>query len=235
MNEFYISFIIVNIREGGIMQNEITAIFADRLQDLIANSGKTIKELAKEIGVAEGSLSKYQNDGAEAGIVALHKIAKYFGVSADYLLNLHDIPSVDKDIQAISKLTGLTVKAIEKLKDDFTDMVTCQEIINTLLESKLFDTLWSYCVDAALTHSYLVESSQATPDNSIDVVSDIPIYVPNMSSKHVWAPAYDIADYYKRATADVFEDIMDEVVSNPVILQRLTNMNITAFAQENQD
>lgn len=67
---------------------ETTKCFADRLQDLISESGKDVKTLAAEIGVSSGALSKYQNDKGEPGITALYKIAAYFDVTADYLVGL---------------------------------------------------------------------------------------------------------------------------------------------------
>ena len=69
---------------------DTTKCFADRLQDLIADSGKDMKTLASEIGISSGALSKYQNDNSEPGITALAKIAQYFGVTADYLVGMSD-------------------------------------------------------------------------------------------------------------------------------------------------
>lgn len=75
------------------MGTETTMIFADRLQDLISASEKSIKELAAEIGISSGALSKYQNDAAEPGIDALKKIADYFGVSPNWLLGVSEFPN----------------------------------------------------------------------------------------------------------------------------------------------
>lgn len=74
---------------------ETTKCFADRLQDLISESGKDVKTLAAEIGVSSGALSKYQNDKGEPGITALYKIAAYFDVTADYLIGLSDNKTVE--------------------------------------------------------------------------------------------------------------------------------------------
>ena len=87
--------------------------FADRLQDLLASSDKSLSSLASEIGVPSGSLSTYQNNGREAGIISLKRIAKYFNVSADWLLGLSDTKHVeDSDIP---NKTGLTPQAVETL------------------------------------------------------------------------------------------------------------------------
>jgi len=81
-----------------------TKAFADRLSDLIdlkKQEGKTFKEIAIESGVPIGSLSKYHNDAAEAGVNSLVKLAKYFNVSTDYLLGITDIANGDAGDMAI--------------------------------------------------------------------------------------------------------------------------------------
>lgn len=90
-----------------------TKIFADRLLDLITESGKTIKQLSEEIGISSGSLSKYQNDGAVAGIDAISKIAKYFNVSVDWLLGHSSTRSPNPTLQGACAYTGLSEKAVD--------------------------------------------------------------------------------------------------------------------------
>ena len=93
---------------------EVTKCFEDRLQDLIADSGKDIKTLAAEIGISSGALSKYQNDKSEAGITALYKIARYFGVTTDYLVGISDNKTSGN--YHIGKRLGLTDEAIKELE-----------------------------------------------------------------------------------------------------------------------
>lgn len=93
---------------------DTTKCFADRLQDLIADSGKDVKTLASEIGISSGALSKYQNDKGEPGITALYKIAKYFGVTSDYLIGIGNNKKVENT--DIGNETGLSDEAIDTLK-----------------------------------------------------------------------------------------------------------------------
>ena len=51
----------------------VSKVFADNLQDLIAESGKPLNQLAKEIGISAGALSNYQNDSAAAGMEAIDR------------------------------------------------------------------------------------------------------------------------------------------------------------------
>lgn len=89
------------------MSTDTSKQFADHMSDLIKESGKEIKILAEEIGISSGALSKYQNDMAAPGIDALAKIAKYFKVSADWLLGLSQTPSTDESVEAVCKATGI--------------------------------------------------------------------------------------------------------------------------------
>lgn len=103
------------------MSTDVTMAFADRLQELIADSGKPIKDLAAEIGVSAGALSKYQNDAAEAGIDALAKISKYFDVSTDWLLGFTNDRS--RTPSAIDELQ-LTEGAVGNIKRQASRRVT---------------------------------------------------------------------------------------------------------------
>ena len=90
-------------------------VFADRLSDLISESGKTLRQIASEIGVSYPTLSTYQNGTQKANIEALAKIANYFNVSADYLLGLSDAPTTDKTAAAAVDYTGLALDTVKFL------------------------------------------------------------------------------------------------------------------------
>ena len=95
------------------MSSNVTKAFADNLSDLIADSGKTLKELATEIGVSPAILSKYQNDFAEAGIDNVSKIANYFHVSLDWLIGLTTVRSPNVTVRKVCNYTGLSEKAVD--------------------------------------------------------------------------------------------------------------------------
>lgn len=67
-------------------------MFYNVLLSLCKERGITISTLAKDLNIAKGSPSNWQR-GASPNSDAVVKIAKYFGVSCDYLLGLDDIPS----------------------------------------------------------------------------------------------------------------------------------------------
>ena len=112
-----------------------TKIFADRLQELISSSGKDMKTLETEIGVSAPALSKYQNDGGEAGINALEKIAEYFGVTADYLIGISDNKILENE--PIGNELNLSDEAVEMLRWSRDDSFL-NSTINALLENEDF-------------------------------------------------------------------------------------------------
>ena len=64
--------------------------FADRLKELRESKGLSINQLAKQLGIGPGTLHRWENRTRVPNIESLVLLAKYFGVSADYLLGLED-------------------------------------------------------------------------------------------------------------------------------------------------
>lgn len=96
---------------------ETTKTFQTRFEDLMIESGKTLRDIANDTGISRAALNNYANDKAEIGINNVVKLAKYFNVSADYLLGLSDAKTNDKDLQTVCDYTGLSVDNIEILQD----------------------------------------------------------------------------------------------------------------------
>ena len=64
--------------------------FAIRLRELRTDKGLSMKQLAQEINTTDGAVSNWENCVNEPKISYLIRLAKFFGVSADYLLGLED-------------------------------------------------------------------------------------------------------------------------------------------------
>ena len=63
-------------------------IFGERLKELRREYGVGQVELAKSIGVSKGIISLWENGQREPTMSNLVSLAKYFGVSVDYLVGL---------------------------------------------------------------------------------------------------------------------------------------------------
>lgn len=79
--------------------------------------GRPVTKTAEEIGISQSVLSDIIIGKKKAGISTstLVQLCSYFHVSADYLLGLSDNATVDPEIQAACKYTGLRDYAVEAL------------------------------------------------------------------------------------------------------------------------
>ena len=65
-------------------------IFAERLKELRQERGVSLETIAKAIGVSVIAVSRWENKKRIPNIESLVAIAKYFGVSTDYLVGMED-------------------------------------------------------------------------------------------------------------------------------------------------
>lgn len=81
------------------------------------NGAQTQKAAAEGAGISASLLSEIENNEKSRDVGCYHivKLAKYYGVSVDYLLGLSDVWHVEPDIKATCEYTGLSEDAIEKL------------------------------------------------------------------------------------------------------------------------
>lgn len=61
----------------------------ERIKDLRVERGLTLKELAEQTGLSSSALGSYEaDDTKDISHYALIRLAKFYGVTADYLLGL---------------------------------------------------------------------------------------------------------------------------------------------------
>lgn len=141
---------------------------AERIDDLVRNSGKSLSVVAKEIGVSPSLLSEIRNADIHStneyekrrniGSANLVKICNYFGVSADYLLCLSDVQTKNETIQGINQITGLSENAIIKLKvEKAINESAVADFVSYLITNDDFSNLIS-----AVNSSY-----NALPDSNV--------------------------------------------------------------------
>ena len=83
------------------------------LQDRATNP----KALAEYLGVSVQAVNQYKQGTAFPKTENLIKIAEFYGISVDYLLGRTSIPNMDANMQAVHRMTGLSVEAISKLSE----------------------------------------------------------------------------------------------------------------------
>ncbi len=120
---------------------ETTHIFAQRINELREERGLSQGKLADELGISRGALSYYESAQRTADISMLVKFAKYFDVTADYLLGLSD--NRTSKTAGIGEATGLSDEAIKKLQDikNGKNPKKNMKICNSFISSAQFEGL----------------------------------------------------------------------------------------------
>lgn len=120
------------------------SVLPSRLRDLIS-SAKDVKAIANLLNVSPQAVNQYKLGISYPKTENLIKIADYYGISVDYLLNLTDVPNRDTSIQAVNEVTGLSAGAIVKLHDMKAKNDSLCDIISAMIEdsnAEFFLSLW---------------------------------------------------------------------------------------------
>ena len=130
----------------------ISKIFADNISILVAEkketSGLNQNEIAREMGVSDGSLSGWCSDEKTITIDSLAKVSAYFGVSVDWLLGLNENRSPDVEKLSECKYTGLNEEAVDAIMFDRTHCDYDGNRYSAFLNSLLVNTNFRYLLSA---------------------------------------------------------------------------------------
>lgn len=116
------------------------------LRNIRKERGKTQKQIAKLLGVSQQSYSAYENGVSQPPRDALIKLAEYYQVSTDYLLDRTSLPASTQ-----GQVTFSNVFPVEKRKVPFLGKIACGEPIFAEEEKGVYmDTLNDLHVDFCL-------------------------------------------------------------------------------------
>lgn len=114
-------------------------MFAERLRELRRAADLTQSQLAEALGFAQTTIATYERGVKEPGREVIIAVAKYFGVSTDYLLGLtddknalavvvrgEDIPKVLRDVGAMAAIASK--EALESLSDEDLQRIAFQAL-----------------------------------------------------------------------------------------------------------
>ncbi len=137
--------------------------FGEKLYRLRVARGIYQKQLAVYLHVSVGTISNYENGIHSPDLKTLSKLASYFHVSADYLLNRTDY-----------------ISPVDALEQELIDQYTAGDIMNAILDLSLegrrdlvkYLTMLSACDGASLPslsgpghESFDFESPDPEPEN----------------------------------------------------------------------
>ena len=103
----------------------------------------TQEMLASCLGVKRQTVSLYMSGQSKPDVDQLCKIAHFFGVSSDYLICISDVQSTDEQMQQVCRFTGLSEKALEKLKKWGENGSHFRAFVNNAFENSEFWLLLS--------------------------------------------------------------------------------------------
>lgn len=136
-------------REIGDDSNE-SSEFAKRLKFLRKRKGDSQERMSRELSLGNCTYGTYENDRYLPDAKTIRDLAKYFNVSADYLLGLIDEPNhADTELPLVSGL-------FEECKDAMQDISFCSEAVNSIfkgfIQNPSFITFLQY-IDTYLIYS----------------------------------------------------------------------------------
>lgn len=107
----------------------------EKLKDMRTKRGMTSKQVCDEIkdklkyNISVGKYNEMEMDAdKDFGYRSIVYLAKFFDVSADYLMGISEDPCTVEDIKPIIKYTGLSCDALEFVKSN-------SDMINTLIKT----------------------------------------------------------------------------------------------------
>lgn len=138
--------------------------FPSALRRLKDEHDTTQEQLAAVLGLAaRQSVTGYTDGSTSPTPEKIVAVAKYYGVTADYLLGLSPVQSADPNIQVACKVTGLSQRAVENISKlqhvcweavDAVDYTSAPVLplreFETMLESKQFLNL---CLRLAIVNA----------------------------------------------------------------------------------
>lgn len=118
-------------------------MFSAVLRDLRMKGRLSQSQLAKSIGVSPGNVSDWELDKTKPGYVALSSLARYFDVSADYLLELGTLNQNNHypDLSSIKNEQGLLCDG-SPLTDMEADAVAMYRLLPESHKEEIFDLIY---------------------------------------------------------------------------------------------
>ena len=147
--------------------------FPTKLRKLMWEKKITQDELKDVLGVAtRQSVTGYIDGSTAPSAEKIASVARYFHVSADYLLGLSDVPSATPEMKAAAAFTGLSEKAVSLLSsiNDYSfDLVSA---LSFLLEDVGFYRSVLTSVSLFIKHRQLAAGAVKEFDDFMEIAAD---------------------------------------------------------------
>lgn len=108
-------------RKRETKSEDFYSAFPERLRTIMQEHETTQQELADYVGKSRQAIGYYADGSSSPDWKTVVSLARYFGVSTDWLLGATDIQSTNIDIQQICEYLGLSEQAVAFLHDESYD------------------------------------------------------------------------------------------------------------------
>lgn len=192
------------------------SVFADRLKELRLSRGENQSDVAKLLGVSVQSYSAYEGV-REPKFDFVCKLAQHYNVSADYLLGLTDIKTVDTNIKAICDYTGLSENTISELRKRIAEDPDDSEPIMQLFIDILVNSVEWFLIEMNImslldykneTNSIGSEYEKLLPQNIIELNREVN---KNSFGLYTIQPVHEQIERLRSQILLQFESILDEI------------------------
>lgn len=220
-------------------------IFAERLGQLIKENNYIHEDVASAVGVTRQGVGKWVSGDSVPDVLTTAKVAKFFGVSVDYLAGASDVRSADTELKAVCDYTGLSESNIKlfaelnKAKHLQEERKLYEKLLNVLKEedymnfpydidiiSTMIDVLDSYVeMMGNIKHAAVVNINHDIKENVDDELWEIAQERKKTGEESIYRKIYNngtiLSGYhYKRY---LFQSIIDESRHYfQEVIQRLT-------------
>lgn len=134
--------------------------------------GKTQEELAKFCGVSRQSIAQWKDGKTKPDIYYLTHIAKFFGVSTDYLLGLSTERTTDAELRGVCDYIGLSeggVRLLHKTKENTLSNIIVNGVVDALLADFESDAMEGHPVLTSISLFMNVNTSESFVDNQLAI------------------------------------------------------------------
>jgi len=174
---------------------------AVRIRKLTEQSGLSKAALAENIGVSRQALNDYCAGNSVPDANNLTKLAKYFRVSADWLLGLTDYENVTDTVNLVSAYTGLypdSIKTLHSFKEELK-ATPKDEIALSLVDCIITDSLKDFRDFSHLAAE--LHSDKGTIEERLDgiLIGKIPLA--------------DISETYRQKAVAVVTEAAEDVLN----------------------
>ncbi len=150
-------------------------IFCKRTAELLEQQGLTQVEMGQKIGITQGNISKIINgEYKTVSADTVYKIAKYLGVTTDYLLGLSDIKTPNTATQEICTALGINDDTLNFLIEHNKDNDILNKGIDKLI--KQHNSAENNASSILNSLAYILALSESNEDMFIRVSGDGTVY-----------------------------------------------------------